>query len=406
MNEKYPFARTEDGALDDAPLMSRRRVLGLLGGAVALTPQALGSVNMTGGSKRRPVLETRLTREYGARHPLVSAGMAFVGTESLAAAVANAGGIGMLGAAPEQPNGVLAMIEATRRLTNGLFGVNFIVDSTAFGPMTTDAHIDVCVGAGVKLVTFHWNPPQRHWVETLHASGARVWFQTGLREQAEEALWAGVDGIVAQGSEAGGHVRATRELVPTFKQIRAAVPRSTLLLAAGGIVDGRSAAKALAMGADGVWVGTRLLASVEANAHDEYKRRLVAAEGRATAHTTMFGLEWPQQRIHVLRNRVVDAWGGREDEIPNPPPPPATIGHTTVMPWSVPDGVPYDMPKFSAMLPTPATTGDFEEMCMPAGESVGRIKSIRPAAEIVSQMMEDARCWLAEEAASCRSAAR
>lgn len=86
----------------------------------------------------------------------------------------------------------------------------------------------------------------------------------------------------------------------------------------------------------------------------------------------MFGPEWPQQRIQVLRNRVVDEWAGREDQIPNPPPAPAIIGHTTMMPWSIPNSVPYDMPKFSAMLPTPAATGDFEEMCMAAGEGVSR----------------------------------
>ena len=350
---------------------------------------------MTTEDKDWPPLETRLTREYGVRYPLVCAGMAFVGTEALAAAVANAGGIGMLGVASEQPNGVAAMIEATRRLTDELFGVNFIVDNTPFGPMTTDAHVDVCIASRVKLVTFHWNPPLRHWVDTLHKSGARVWFQTGVLEQAAAAVSAGVDGVIAQGSEAGGHVRATRGLVSTFKHIRATVPRSTLVLAAGGIVDGRSVVKALAMGADGVWAGTRLLASVEANAHDEYKRRLVAAEGHATAATTMFGPEWPQQRIRVLRNRVVDEWAGREDEIPNPPPAPAIIGHTTMMPWSVPGGVPYEMPKLSAMLPTSSTTGDFEEMCMAAGEGVALIKTIRPAADIVHDMMEEARAMLA-----------
>jgi enoyl-[acyl-carrier protein] reductase II len=325
--------------------------------------------------------------------------MAFVGTETLAAAVASAGGIGMLGAAPEQPIGVRAMIDATRRLTNDLFGVNFIVDNMAFGPATTDAHIDVCVASGVKLVTFHWNPPRRQWVDTLHKSGARVWFQTGVLEQAEEAVSAGVDGIIAQGSEAGGHVRATRGLVPTFKQIRKAAPASTLVLAAGGIVDGRSAAKALAMGADGIWVGTRLLASVEANAHGEYKRRVVAAEGHATAPTTIFGPEWPQQRMRVLRNRVVHEWATRGDVIPNPPPPPATIGHTTMMPWSVPGGVPYDMPKFSAMLPTHSTCGDFEEMCLAAGEGASLIETISPAAHIVREMMEDARAILAATSA-------
>ena len=301
----------------------------------------------------RRSLKTRLTDEFGVRYPFVCAGMAFVGTAPLAAAVASAGGIGMLGVATEQAPGVLSLIRATQALTDRPFGVNFIVDDTAFGPMTTDAHINACVEAGVKLVTFHWNPPLARWVDTLHAAGAKVWFQTGLVEQALDATYAGVDGIVAQGSEAGGHVRATTRTIPTFKKIRAAIPSSILLLASGGIADGRSAAEALAHGADGVWVGTRLVASIEANAHDEYKRRIVKAAERATAHTTLFGPEWPGQRMHVLRNRVVKEWAGRDDQIPNPPPPPAVIGHTTLMPNSVPGGIPYNMPKFSAMMPTP-----------------------------------------------------
>ena len=248
-------------------------------------------------------------------------------------------------------------------------------------------------------MTFHWNPPRAPWVDTLHRAGAKVWFQTGLVEQALDATYAGVDGIVAQGSEAGGHVRATMRTIPTLEKIRAAIPSSMLTLAAGGIADGRAVAEALAHGADGVWVGTRLVASVEANAHDEYKRRIVEAAGRATAHTTLFGPEWPGQRIHVLRNRVVEKWAGREDQIPNPPPPPAVIGHTTLTPSSVPGGIPYDMPKFSAMLPTPDTNGDFEEMCMPAGEGVRVIKRLQPAAHIVAEMMEDARRALEEQLA-------
>ena len=302
----------------------------------------------------------------------------------------------MLGAAPEQPPGVLSLIRATHALTDRPFGVNFIVDDTAFGPMTTDAHIDVCVEAGVKLVTFHWNPPLAPWVETLHGAGAKVWFQTGLVEQALDATYAGVDGIIAQGTEAGGHVRATTRTMPTLEKIRAAIPSSILVLAAGGIADGRAVAEALARGADGVWVGTRLVASVEANAHDEYKRRIVKAAGHSTAHTTLFGPEWPRQRIHVLRNRVVDEWTGREDQTPNPPPPPAVIGHTALMPNSVPGGIPYDMPKFSAMLPTSDTGGDFDEMCMPAGEGVRVITRLQPAAEIVLEMMEGARAALEE----------
>jgi enoyl-[acyl-carrier protein] reductase II len=352
---------------------------------------------MYGAETNKPSLRTRLTDEFAVRYPFVCAGMAVVGMPPLAAAVANAGGIGMLGAAPEQPAGVLSLIRATQALTDRPFGVNFIVDDTAFGPMTTDAHVNVCVEAGVKLVTFHWHPPLAQWVDTLHAAGAKVCFQTGLVEQALEAIYAGVDGIIAQGSEAGGHVRATSRTIPTFEKIRAAIPSSMLVLAAGGIADGRAAAEALAHGADGVWVGTRLVASIEANAHDEYKRRIVKAAGHSTTHTTMFGPEWPGQRIRVLRNRVVKEWAGREDRIPNPPPPPAVIGHTTLMPNSVPGGIPYDMPKFSAMVPTPETSGDFEEMCMPGGEGVRVIKSLEPAAEIVVEMMEVARAALEEQ---------
>ena len=325
--------------------------------------------------------------------------MAFVGTPPLAAAVADAGGIGMLGAATEGPPGVLNLIQATQALTQNLFGVNFIVDNTAFGPMTTDAHVDACINAGVKLVTFHWNPPEKRWVDALHLAGARVWFQTGLVEQALEAVTAGVDGIIAQGSQAGGHVRATTRTSVILEAVLEAVPPSLLVLAAGGISDGRDVAQVLAQGADGVWVGTRLLASIEANAHPEYKRRLVEAKGRATNHTTMFGPEWPGQRMHVLRNRVVEEWAGREDQIPSPPPPPNLIGHTTLMPYSVPGGMPYEMPKFSAMLPTVDTTGDFEEMCMPAGEGVKSIKEIKPAAQIVREMIDEARSVLQRETA-------
>jgi NAD(P)H-dependent flavin oxidoreductase YrpB (nitropropane dioxygenase family) len=381
--------------------MSRRRALGLLGSgslALAASPSFAGET-MREASKRRPSLNTRLTHEYRVQYPLVCAGMAFVGMPRLAAAVANAGGIGMLGAAPEAPPGVLNMIQATRALTDKPFGVNFIVDTTAFGPMTTDAHIDVCVAAGVKLVTFHWNPPERHWVDALHLAGAKAWFQTGLVEQAHAAVDAGVDGIIVQGSQAGGHVRATTRTLTTLEEILSAVPRSIIILAAGGIADGRDVVKALARGADGVWVGTRFAASVESNAHDEYKHRVVNATGQATVHTTLFGPEWPGQRIRVLRNRVVKEWAGRENEIPSPPPPPAVIGQTRLMPNTIPGGALYDMPKFSAMLPTPETIGDFEEMCMPAGESVRVIKAIKPAAEIIAEMMAEARSIIDDQSA-------
>ncbi len=123
------------------------------------------------------------------------------------------------------------MIQAIRAKTDLLFGVDFIHATTAFSPATTDAHIEVCVAEKIKLVVFHWNPPPRQWVAALHEAGAKVWMQTGLVEHALEAVNAGVEGLVAQGNQAGGHVKSAARTSPTLKNILAAVPSSILVRA-------------------------------------------------------------------------------------------------------------------------------------------------------------------------------
>jgi enoyl-[acyl-carrier protein] reductase II len=321
--------------------------------------------------------------------------MGFVSLPPLVAAVSNAGGIGVLGNAVEPPPATQVRIQAIKALTQKPFGVDFIPDDSALGPLTTDDHIAVCVAEGVKLVVFHSNLPPQRWVDSLHASGAKVWMQAASVDQAVGAAAMGIDAIVAQGQQAGGHNKSTTRTVKLLHQIIDAVS-PLMVLASGGIADGARVVEALANGAEGVWVGTRLVASTEAYAHDEYKRRILAAGGNATVATTMFGPEYPGRRYRVLRNRVVNQWAGIEDQIPNPPPPPATIGQTVLFPQVF--NVPYTMPKFSAIVPTPDTTGDFEEMGLPAGEdSVKVIKDIKPAAEIVADMMAEASRLLSEE---------
>ena len=231
------------------------------------------------------------------------AGMGFIAHEQLAAAVTNAGGLGVLGASPDPAGSLPVMVGRLRALTSGPFGVDLICADTGFGPASTDAHIDACVQLDVPLVVFHHDPPPGRWVNALCAAGVRVWMQASSPELAAAAIELGVNGIVAQGSEAGGHARGHIPLHALLATIRHNWP-DMLLLGAGGISDGTAAAAALRAGADGVWVGTALVAAEEANAHPEYKRRLIDSRGK-TWRTNAFGPEWPDQPYRLLATPVV-----------------------------------------------------------------------------------------------------
>jgi enoyl-[acyl-carrier protein] reductase II len=329
---------------------------------------------------------TRLTREYGLRHPFASAGMGFVAHERLAAAVSNAGGLGILGASPDPPASLAAMAERMRGLTDRPWGVDLICAETGFGPASTEEHVQVCLDAGISLVVFHHDPPPADWVRRLAAAGTRVWMQVSSVELAVAALELGVHGLVAQGREAGGHTRATVPLAELLGQLRRAHP-DTLLLAAGGISDGSAVAAALRAGADGVWVGTRLVASEEAYAHPEYKERLVRSTG-ATVSTTAFGPEWPDQAYRLLATPLVREYPTAPAEAPSSAP----IGHTRLFPHSVDQ--PYEMPQFCTVPPTPPTGGSWDSMAYPAGEGVAAVRAVAPAAEIIAEMMAEARAAL------------
>jgi enoyl-[acyl-carrier protein] reductase II len=378
--------------------LTRRQLLGAAGGAgaaLALGGSRRARADETGGSggpaapAAGPSLNTRLVTDYGARYPIVSAGMAFVGLTDLAVAVSNAGGIGVYGAAPEPPPVVSARLAAITAGVNGRpFGIDFIVASSALGDFTSPAHIDVVAAYRVPVVVFHWNVPPAAWVAQLHGVGSRVWVQAGDPDFARSALAVGADGIIAQGRSAGGHNR--NSTIPTLAlvaMIRAQVSRDCLLLAAGGIADGKSLVRALVAGADGGWMGTRFVAAAESYAHPEYQRRLAAAKSRnATDFTTAFGPEWPGQQQRVLRNAAVAN--------PSSTTPPV-IGNTVLFPGVV--NAPYTMPNHSAIVPTRDTEGDFDQMDMPAGsESILLVDGVQTASEIIQEVVTEAQDLLAQ----------
>jgi enoyl-[acyl-carrier protein] reductase II len=326
-------------------------------------------------------VKTRLCIDYGMLVPFVGAPLGPLSGPALAAAVSEAGGMGSLGAVGRSvtaPAELRWMIHQTRALTGRPFSVNFIT------PLTTDEHIDVCATERVSVVSFHLGEPAQRWVELLHAAGIKVWVQVGSSAAARTAVAAGADAVIAQGSEAGGSNRSiasTMALVPAVVDAVSPIP----VIAAGGIVDGRGMAAALALGAEAVWVGTRLVASVEANAHQEYKDRVIAADEGETAITTVFcGPERLRRPVRALRNRVVRTWHGREHALPQSGQISAPIGKTRL------EGREMPVYRFSTVVPTEETQGDLEEMCLLAGEAAALIRDIKPAGEIVRQMVEEA----------------
>jgi NAD(P)H-dependent flavin oxidoreductase YrpB (nitropropane dioxygenase family) len=329
------------------------------------------------------MIRTKLTERYGLELPLISAGMAFIALPPLAAAVSNAGGLGQLACGVAPADVLREMIIAMHERTSRPFAVNFIIETTAFGPLTTEAHIEVCIEQRVPAVAFFWAPPPDGWVRRLKEASCDVWLQTSSVEAARAAIASGVNIIIAQGSEGGGHNKSTTGLFTLLPRMVDAV-NPVPVVAAGGIADGRGLAAALCLGAAGVCVGTRLVATIEANAHDEYKRRIVQATEEDITRTCIFGPEWPDAPMCVIRNRVVREWAGNDTKTPPQPDPPETIGKTII------GGQEYAMPKFAAILPTPETTGDFEEMCLAAGKSAALTTAITTAREAVQTIGAEA----------------
>jgi NAD(P)H-dependent flavin oxidoreductase YrpB (nitropropane dioxygenase family) len=331
------------------------------------------------------MFDTRITREFGLRTPIINAGMAFVAGPELAAAVANAGGLGMLGGAMVPPDGLRAMIRATRDLTTKSFGVDLI------GEFIDDAHIAVLVEEHVRLAVFFWSAPSRAQVETLKTGGARFWMQVGSVEEARAGVALGAEAIIVQGAEAGGHNRAEATLAVLFAAIREALP-AIPLIAAGGIADGAGLAAAMLRGADAVWCGTRFLASEEADAHADYKRRVTRAKAGDTAMTRVFGPEWPDQPLRALINQAVRVSDGR---------PAAALEESRgqIIGTIMLGGQSVPVPRYSAILPTRAFDGDLEWACLTAGECAAIVNAVEPASVIIAKMMKEAQAVLTRKAA-------
>jgi len=324
------------------------------------------------------VLHTRICELFGIEHPILLGPMGSATGAALAAAVSNAGGLGMIGCVGRAPDWIARTAREIRERTDRPFGLNLLLfdaDKPA---------LDAVFEARPPVFSTAWAWPEqdlRDLFSRAHELGARALHMVSGVPEASRAVEAGADAIVAQGTEGGGHVglMGTMALVPQVVRAVAPVP----VLAAGGIATGEGLAAALVLGADGVMVGTRFLATPEAPVADGFKRVILASDGHDTVLTEIpdiaRGRVWPGAYSRVVRNRLIETWAGREGELRARR---AEVGAAMVRAFQ---------------------DGDAEGAPLFIGQDAGLIDAIVPAAELVARMVAEAEAALTRAAAAIGS---
>lgn len=310
--------------------------------------------------------------------PILSAPMAGAAGPDLVAAVCNAGGYGVIPLWGRSKEHLSAGIDELRALTDRNFAVNLNLS------FPYEEHLETCIAKDVHGVSLFWGM-ESSAIRRAKEGGLIVLACVGNAQEARMAADAGADVIVAQGWEAGGHVWgqvSTMALVPAVADA-VDIP----VVAAGGIADGRGMAAAMMLGASGVWIGTRLLASSEATIHDVYRSRILQASEADTqwAHD-LYDVDWPDAPHRALSNSTSRAWvdAGRSapGDRPNENEP---IGLR-------PNGDPVF--RYQSYTPLPETTGDVEAMSLWSGQGVSLVREVMPAADIVEEIYREAKTLL------------
>lgn len=317
------------------------------------------------------MIRTPFCELFGVEHPVALGGMGSIYSPPLVAAVSKAGGLGALGCHALSPDQIRAAVAAIRSQTERPFALNFLLFQATEEPFAA------ALALKPKAMAFAWprgDQDLKPWFDRAHAAGAKVTFMAGDVATAKRGVAAGADAIIAQGTEGGGHVgwMATVALTPMVVDAVAPVP----VLSAGGFADGRGLAAALALGASGVLLGTRFLASDESPLHSNFKQAIVASDGHDTLLTEIpdlaAGLVWPGAMSRSRRNRFIERYVGSE--------------------WKVR----RDQRTILAGVQAARKAGDTEEAPLSFGQDAGLIDAIRPAGEIVRRIVAEAEQILGE----------
>jgi NAD(P)H-dependent flavin oxidoreductase YrpB (nitropropane dioxygenase family) len=305
----------------------------------------------------------------GIRHPIVLGGMSGSTTAPLVAAVSNAGGLGTLGIARTPAEQIPKDIAAIRAATHATFGVNFLLF------LAREPSIEAALKERPPVLSFAWardDQDLRGYFDRAHAAGSRVMYMAGTVPEALRAKEAGADVIVAQGTEGGGHVgwMASMVIVPMVVDAVGTTP----VLAAGGIADGRGLAAALALGAQGVLLGTRFLATQESPLHPNFKQAVLDSDGHDTVLTEIPDIAratvWPGAMARARRNAFIERWSGREWELR------------------------ARQTEAAAALQQAQQSGDVSQASLLIGQDAGLIHDIPPAGELVERVVAEAEALL------------
>ncbi len=307
-------------------------------------------------------LHTPLCDLLGVRHPVMLAGMGGVSYAELAAAVSNAGGYGVLGMAGKGPDFIREQMRQVRQLTDKPFGVDLLAAS----PESLTASVDVIIEEGASSFVAGLGVPMPI-LEKLKKAGLKVMVVCGAVKHAVKAEQAGCDAVICQGGEGGGHTG----LVGTMPLVAQAVEAVKIpVVAAGGLYDGRGLAAALSLGAVGVWMGTRFIASKEAHAGQMYRDTIVAASDEDTVRTRCYS----GKPMRVKKNPYVEDWESRPAEI-QPFPAQAMVSYQN----GVMGGIGGQTEGLEA-----------DRSCFAMGQSAGGVRDVRPAGEIVAAIVAEA----------------
>jgi NAD(P)H-dependent flavin oxidoreductase YrpB (nitropropane dioxygenase family) len=318
------------------------------------------------------LIHTRVCDLLRIRHPIVLGGMAGGTSVPLVAAVSNAGGLGTLGMGVNPVEQQIPKdIAAIREATKGPFGVNFLLFRAR------ESAIDAALNARPPVFAAAWaraDQDLRALFGRAHEAGSQVMYQAATVPEALRAKAAGADVIVAQGTEAGGHVgwMASMAVLPMIVDAVGSTP----VMAAGGIADGRGLAAALALGAQGALLGTRFLATKESPLHPNFKQAVLDSDGHDTVLTEIPDIAranvWPGAMARSRRNAFIERWAGREWELR------------------------ARQPEVEAALDRARGAGDVDNAPLYIGQDAGLIHDIPPAGEIVERIVAEAEVLLTD----------